>query len=87
MTATVDFTDGSDAAVSGSATLIQHVPSGPVTLIAAISGLSPGLHGFHVHTDGDLSNNCASAAGHFNPAMVCLSKKTMEIVKCIFQQC
>ena len=29
--------------------------------------LSPGLHGFHVHELGDLSDNCAGAGGHYNP--------------------
>ena len=33
----------------------------------AVSGLSPGLHGFHVHANGDLSNGCKAAGGHFNP--------------------
>ncbi|XP_046482199.1 superoxide dismutase [Cu-Zn]-like isoform X1 [Neodiprion pinetum] len=32
-----------------------------------IEGLSPGLHGFHVHEKGDLRQGCKSAAGHYNP--------------------
>merc|ERR1719186_32586 len=32
-----------------------------------ISGLTPGLHGFHVHAKGDLGDNCKAAGGHFNP--------------------
>ena len=35
-----------------------------------ITGLSPGLHGFHVHTRGDMREGCASMLGHFNPTMV-----------------
>lgn len=30
--------------------------------------LSPGLHGFHIHENGDLSDNCKGAGGHYNPA-------------------
>ncbi|KAM1397653.1 hypothetical protein ACFX2I_015203 [Malus domestica] len=32
-----------------------------------ISGLSPGLHGFHIHALGDTSNGCNSTGPHFNP--------------------
>ena len=36
----------------------------------SITGLSPGLHGFHVHTRGDLRQGCTSLLGHFNPTNV-----------------
>ena len=29
--------------------------------------MAPGKHGFHVHQYADLSNNCLSTGGHFNP--------------------
>merc|ERR1712002_659879 len=32
-----------------------------------ILGLSPGLHGFHIHENGDLSEDCGAAGGHYNP--------------------
>ena len=32
-----------------------------------ITGLSDGLHGFHIHEYGDLSDGCKSACSHFNP--------------------
>ena len=32
-----------------------------------LSRLSPGLHGFHIHETGDLSDECRGAGGHYNP--------------------
>ena len=32
-----------------------------------VTGLTPGLHGFHVHEKADFSNGCLSAGGHYNP--------------------
>src|SRR4051812_22027170 len=40
-----------------------------VRVLATIEGLSPGLHGFHIHEKGDCSASDGSSAGsHFNPA-------------------
>jgi len=36
-------------------------------LNGTVHGLTPGLHGFHVHTSGDLRLGCASLCAHFNP--------------------
>lgn len=39
-----------------------------VRVVAEVTGLSPGDHGFHVHEFGDLtSSDGTSAGGHFNP--------------------
>lgn len=32
-----------------------------------ITGLEDGLHGFHIHEYGDLTEGCSSACSHFNP--------------------
>lgn len=41
---------------------------GGVRVVADVSGLTPGLHGFHVHEFGDASAADGTAAGgHFNP--------------------
>ncbi len=39
-----------------------------VWVVANFGGLSPGLHGFHIHENGDCSApDAKSAGGHFNP--------------------
>ncbi len=57
-------TQGSE--VSGSVTFGES--GGSVKVVADISGLTPGKHGFHIHEFGDCSDaKAASAGGHFNP--------------------
>lgn len=52
--------------VHGKVTFTQ-TPKG-VLVEGTIEGLTPGLHGFHVHEFGDCSSDDAmSAGGHFNP--------------------
>ena len=39
-----------------------------VRIVASVSGLSPGKHGFHLHEKGDCSApDAMSAGGHYNP--------------------
>jgi Cu-Zn family superoxide dismutase len=53
-------------AVSGVVTFTK--VDGGVKIVADVTGLTPGQHGFHVHEFGDCSApDGASAGGHFNP--------------------
>lgn len=46
--------------------LIDECPHG-LRITGTVAGLSPGLHGFHVHEFGDLRDGCQSMCAHFNP--------------------
>jgi superoxide dismutase, Cu-Zn family len=48
---------------------VAFTPNGDrVRVLAKISGLTPGSHGFHIHEKGDCSAaDASSAGGHFNP--------------------
>uniref|UniRef100_O65175 Superoxide dismutase [Cu-Zn], chloroplastic n=1 Tax=Zantedeschia aethiopica TaxID=69721 RepID=SODCP_ZANAE len=52
--------------VDGVVTLVQE-DDGPTTVNVRITGLTPGLHGFHLHEYGDTTNGCISTGSHFNP--------------------
>ncbi|OAY84509.1 Superoxide dismutase (Cu-Zn) [Ananas comosus] len=58
---------GSSEGVKGTIYFTQE-GDGPTTVTGSISGLKPGLHGFHVHALGDTTNGCMSTGPHFNPA-------------------
>jgi Cu-Zn family superoxide dismutase len=57
----------SDQKVTGNVTF-ETVDKG-VRIVADFKGLTPGLHGFHVHEKGDCSaHDGSSAGGHYNPS-------------------
>ncbi|XP_065867024.1 superoxide dismutase [Cu-Zn], chloroplastic isoform X2 [Euphorbia lathyris] len=54
------------SSVEGVVTLTQD-DDGPTTVNVRVTGLAPGLHGFHLHEYGDTTNGCISTGPHFNP--------------------
>jgi Cu-Zn family superoxide dismutase len=62
--ATLKPTKGSK--VKGTVRLTEIPPN--VHVVADVTGLTPGKHGFHIHEKGDCSApDASSAGGHFNP--------------------
>ena len=55
-----------DSGVKGVVKLVQP-KGGKVKISAEITGLTPGLHGFHIHVFGNLIEGCKTAGPHYNP--------------------
>ncbi len=69
MKAVAELTSASNSKVRGTVTFTRR---GDTTQVEAVlTGLTPGLHGFHIHEKGDCSApDASSAGGHFNPRSV-----------------
>ncbi len=63
-TATLAPISGSTA--SGTVTFTER-SGGAVEVAVRLTGVPPGIHGFHVHDKGDCGDNGNAAGGHFNP--------------------
>lgn len=64
--ATATLQAAAGKSVQGSASVTEK--DGKLRLRASVTGLTPGLHGFHIHEKGDCSASDFSSAGpHFNP--------------------
>lgn len=62
--ATIDASSGST--VKG-VVHFQNAGDDGVEVVVDLTGVPPGVHGFHVHEKGDCGNNAMNAGGHFNP--------------------
>ncbi|WP_394759104.1 superoxide dismutase family protein [Flavobacterium sp.] len=62
----ITFSSKSESTVSGTANFIEK--NGTVTMVANLSGLTPGEHAIHIHEKSDCSAaDGSSAGGHWNP--------------------
>ena len=64
-TATLAPTTGQTA--QGTVRFVQ-LADGSVEVSVELTGVPPGVHGFHVHDKGDCGDNGNAAGGHFNPS-------------------
>ena len=68
--ATMELSEANGSGVSGTIFMTENNFLPGVEIFGQVNGLAVGPHGFHVHTNGAISNNCADAGGHFNPFAV-----------------
>jgi Cu-Zn family superoxide dismutase len=66
-TATATLSPSSGQTASGTVTFTEQA-DGSVQVSVNLTGVPPGIHGFHVHENGDCGNNGGAAGMHFNPA-------------------
>ena len=74
MKAICNLTNVSDKKISGYIQFTEIMEKGAkskrvskLKINVQVSGLSPGLHGFHIHESGNLIEGCSSTCKHFNP--------------------
>lgn len=56
----------SSQGVTGTVRFVQQEGQ-KIRIQAEVAGLAPGLHGFHIHEWGNLTNGCVTAGPHYNP--------------------
>ena len=52
---------------TGVVKFLQEHSYGTTKILGEFKNLTPGKHGFHVHSYGNLLHGCTSAGAHFNP--------------------
>jgi len=65
-TAVATLAPASGSNVSGTVTFAE-MRNGMVEVNVKLTGVPPGMHGFHIHDKGDCGDNGNAAGGHFNP--------------------
>ena len=65
--ARLEFVEANGSGVGGHLLFTQEDDSSSVNVMGPMYSLTAGPHGFHVHANGALGNECSDAGGHFNP--------------------
>lgn len=53
--------------IKGTVIIQEDITNKNVIISVNLSGIPPGLHGFHIHEYGDLREGCSSLCHHYNP--------------------
>ena len=53
--------------IKGTVVIQEDLINKNVIISVNLSGIPPGLHGFHIHEYGDLREGCSSLCQHYNP--------------------
>jgi len=53
--------------IMGTVRFTEDIKNDRIIIDIDVKGLKKGLHGFHVHECGDMSDQCESMCAHFNP--------------------
>ena len=53
--------------IKGTVIIQEDIINKNVIISVNLSGIPPGLHGFHIHEYGDLREGCSSLCHHYNP--------------------
>lgn len=60
-------TEGGDGTVRGGIDFHQNAAGGPVIMTLKFTGLTPGMHGFHIHQNAVKDRDCMTVGVHLNP--------------------
>ena len=64
--ARISLDDGFNG-IHGLVTFDQESSTSSLRVKGSLYGLTPGLHGIHIHEIGATSNGCADSGSHYNP--------------------
>ena len=53
--------------ITGTVIFKENLKEKKTDIFINMKGLTPGLHGFHIHEYGDLREGCSSTCAHYNP--------------------
>ena len=78
--AKVFIVDARSSGIKGNLRLVA-TSNASVLIYGTLTGLTPGKHGFHVHTHGTAESDCNESGPHFDPHST--SDKQVKFIICV----